>query len=131
MSKNISHNNCLKISFLLTFFQALYSLNSVTIFTFNLAVVVEQPKAKDDINPDGYVGTEELEKTDRWNLDTGLPTNAEILEIIVQNSSKLISRILVPCNFNNWFFFVKSWSKLYYTKDNGTNSTLRAKIGFL
>ena len=98
MSKNISHNNCLKISFLLTFFQALYSLNSVTIFTFNLAVVVEQPKAKDDINPDGYVGTEELEKTDRWNLDTQ-STNDEILEIIVQNSSKLISRILVPCNF--------------------------------
>ena len=50
---------------MLTFFQALYSLNSVTIFAFNLAVVVEQPKANDDINPDGYVGTEELEKTDR------------------------------------------------------------------
>ncbi|XP_023336636.1 phospholipid scramblase 3 [Eurytemora carolleeae] len=29
------------------------------------AVVVEQPKANDDINPDGHVGTEELEKTDR------------------------------------------------------------------
>ena len=99
MSKNISHNNCLKISFLLTFFQALYSLNSVTIFAFNLAVVVEQPKANDDINPDGYVGTEELEKTDRWNLDTELSTNDEILEIIVKNSSKLLSRILVPCNF--------------------------------
>ena len=107
--KHISHNNCLSISFFLTFFQTPDSLNSVTIFTFNLAVVVEQPKANDDLNPDGHIGTEELEKTDRWDLDTELPTNDETLETIVQNSSKLLSRILVPCNFKLVSFIHVSW----------------------
>ena len=31
-------------------------------------MVVEQPKANDDENPDGQVGMEELEKTDRLDL---------------------------------------------------------------
>ena len=66
--KHISHNNCLKIILFFTFFQAPNSLNSVTILTVNLAVVVEQPKANDDENPDGQVGMEELEKTDRLDL---------------------------------------------------------------
>ena len=69
-------------------------------------MVVEQPKANDDINPDGHIGTEELEKTDRWDLDTELPTNDETLETIVQNSTNFYLAFLCPVTLNLFHSFM-------------------------